>query len=208
MNSGSRGAFKVGALVLANGVRLDTGTGAPVDGTTGTSAGKANRGSFYFDYGSGLIYQNIGTQASPVWVSPGVQSLEVSISNAEMLAIRATPKTLVVAPGAGKFLELVAALLLFDRTAVYTETADNLQIKYGTGAGDAASETIETTGFVDAATDAIIPVQPVASVVVLKAAGENKALVLHNTGDGEFGGGNAANVVRAKIAYRVWATGF
>lgn len=136
------------------------------------------------------------------------KTARVVLTNAQVLALRATPITLAPAPGAGKFLELVSAVLLFDRTAVYTETADNLAIKYTDGSGQAASEAIESTGFLDAATDAIMPVKPVSSAVILKAACENAPLVLHNTGDGEFGGGNAANIVTALVVYREITTGF
>lgn len=132
----------------------------------------------------------------------------VSISNAEMLALRATPKTLVAAPGAGKFIEFISAQLLFDYTGAYTETADNMAIKYTDGSGATVSEAIEATGFVDATADSVIKVEKAASTVLAKTACENKALVLHNTGDGEYGGGNAANAVRAKVVYRVHTTSF
>jgi hypothetical protein len=132
----------------------------------------------------------------------------VTLTNAEMLALRATPKTLVAAPGAGYFLEFISAVVLFDYTAAYTESADNMQVKIGDASGAAVSETIEATGLVDATADIMLPVKSAASALVTKANGENKALVLHNTGDGEYGGGNAANVVRVKVAYRRHKTSF
>jgi len=125
-----------------------------------------------------------------------------------MLALRATPITMVAAPGAGKVLEFVSAVLFFDRAGAYTESADNLAFKYENGSGQAASETIETTGFVDAASDAVMPVKPVTSAVILTASCVNKALVLHNTGDGELGGGNASNEVVVKVVYREHTTEF
>lgn len=137
-----------------------------------------------------------------------VQYAEVSLTNANMLALRATPITLVAAPGAGKMIEFLSAELFFDYTGAYTETADNMAIKYNNGSGTAVSETIEATGFVDATADVAIRVAPATSALITKANSENLALVLHNTGDGEYGGGNASNAVRAKVAYRVHATGF
>ncbi len=136
------------------------------------------------------------------------QFAEVSITNAEMLAIRATPKTLVAAPGAGKVLEFVSAQLFFDYTAAYTESTDNLAVKFENGSGAAVSQTIEATGFVDATADTITNALAKIDAIVAKTGSENKALVLHNTGDGEYGGGNAANAIRVKVAYRVWTTGF
>jgi hypothetical protein len=136
------------------------------------------------------------------------QWAEVSITNAEMLALRATPKTLVAAPGAGKVLEFVSAQLYFDYTGAYTETADNMAVKFTDGSGAAVSQAIEATGFVDATADTITNALPKIDTIVAKSGSENKALVLHNTGDGEYGGGNAANAIRVKVAYRVWSTGF
>lgn len=152
--------------------------------------------------GAGTVFS-----ASPT--GDGVnQFAEVSITNAEFLAIRATPKQLVAAPGAGKVLEFVALQLFFDRTAAYTETADNLAVRYLDGTGVIVSQAIETTGFVDAAGDAITNGLPKIDALATATQGVNRALVLHNTGDGEFGGGNAANVIRAKVVYRVWTTAF
>lgn len=149
------------------------------------------------------------TITSPTLSGDGInQVASVSLTNAEMLALRATPKTLVAAPGAGYMLEFVSAQLFFDYTAAYTETADNLAVRLGDGSGTIVSQAIEATGFVDATADTMTNALPKIDAIVSKTNGENKALVLHNTGDGEWGGGNAANAVRVKVVYRVWPTGF
>lgn len=188
-------------------------SGVPVNGTSGTFATFAGPGAQLFDITNGAHYINVGTRLSPTWLkstgSSAIQQAEVAITNAQMLAIRATPVALVAAPGAGKVNEFLSAVLFFDRTAVYTETADNLAVKYVDGSGTAISVAIETTGFLDAAADAVYFAMPLAGTVLgVKTLFENQALVLHNTGDGELGGGNAANVVRVKTNYRTWATGF
>jgi hypothetical protein len=156
------------------------------------------------------LYDDSSTGLQLVDVNGGsaVSKVRVAITNAEMLALRATPKTLVAAPGAGKYLEFVGATIFFDRAGAYTESADNMAVKLGTGAGTAVSETIEATGLVDAAGDVVMPVKPATSAVIAKAAAENLALVLHNTGDGEYGGGNASNEIIVEVVYRVHATGF
>lgn len=132
----------------------------------------------------------------------------VSLTNAQVLNLRATPIELVAAPGAGKAIEFVSAVLIFDYTAAYTETTDNLGIKYTNGSGVQVSETIETTGFLDATADTMTTAVARPDVIVAKTGCENKALVLHNLGDGEFGGGDAANALRVKVAYRVHTTGW
>lgn len=133
----------------------------------------------------------------------------VTLTNAQVKALRATPITLVPAPGAGKVLRLVEATLVFHRVAAYTESADNLGIKYVDGSGTQASADIETTGFLDAAGDAVTFAVPHVAEPILTAAGElsNAPLVLHNTGDGEYGAGNASNTLKVIVTYRVYATG-
>lgn len=137
-----------------------------------------------------------------------IQYATADITNTAMLALRATPQTLVAAPGAGKYIEFVSATLFFDYSAAYTETDDNLVIRYNDGSGATVSETIETTGFLDATADTVMPARAGTSVAAAKTACENKALVIHNSGNGEFGGGNPGNVVRVRVAYRVLPTGF
>jgi hypothetical protein len=136
------------------------------------------------------------------------QWAEVTITNTEALALRAAPKTLVAAPGAGKVLEFVSLQLFLDYTAAYTESTANLAVKFENGSGAAVSQAIEATGFADATADTITNGLAKIDAIVAKTGSENKALVLHNTGAGEWGGGDAANVIRAKVAYRVWSTGF
>lgn len=135
-----------------------------------------------------------------------LQYADVSLTNAEVLALRAAPKTLVAAPGAGKVLELVSAILTFDYTAAYTAGAgDDLAIRYQSGAGAIASDGIEATAFLTAAADAITSARPKIDLLASGAIA-NQPLVLHNIGGAEFGGGNAANVVRVRVAYRVHDT--
>lgn len=170
------------------------------DGSGGTT--------FFINEGSTSSCDFNALQTANSGIAGSIQYAEVSLTNAEMLALRATPKTLVAAPGSGKVLEFVSAVLLFDYTGAYTETADNMAVKYTDGSGAIVSETIEATGFVDATADTMTTAIAKADVIVAKSGSENKALVLHNTGDGEYGGGNAANAIRVKVAYRLHNTGF
>lgn len=131
-----------------------------------------------------------------------------SMTNTEFKALRATPKTLVAAPAAGKVLQFLGGMLFFDYTAAYTESTDNMAVKYTDGSGAAVSQTIESGGFVDATADTATCIQPKIDAIAAKTGCDAQALVLHNTGDGEFGGGNAANVIRFQVAYRVVAAGW
>jgi len=133
---------------------------------------------------------------------------EVTIAAAALATLRAAPVELVPAPGAGLKLEFVGAEMYLDYTApAFTESADNLAVKYVDGSGLAASQTVEMTGFIDQSGDMATNVVPKIDLIGTKAQVENTALVLHNTGDGEWGG-SGGSAMRLKVAYRVWPTGF
>lgn len=157
-----------------------------------------------------LIVDADGIIPSAALEGTSIKYAAVALTNANIKALRATPITLVAAPGVGKVLEFVSVVLFLDYgTNVLTESDDNLAVKYVDGSGAAASETIEMTGFIDAAADTMTVGIAKNDVIVAKTGCTNCALVLHNTGSGEFGG-NAGNdtLLRAKVAYRVHTTGW
>ena len=85
----------------------------------------------------------------------------------------------------------------------FTESADNLAVKYGDGSGIAASQAIEMTGFIDQTANTGTNALPKIDAIGTKAQRDNLPLVLHNTGDGEFGGGGGSALC-VHISYRVW----
>ena len=147
---------------------------------------------------------------SPKLDATTIQYAEVTVSSAQLLAIRATPIVMVAAPGAGKFVEFLSAVLLLDFNAaayVITAGADDLAFKYINGAGVTASTAIDTAGFLDQVADRAVHSRPNAAPPPWTAAQiVNQALVLHNVGANEFTVGDSP--VRVKIAYRVHATGW
>lgn len=134
---------------------------------------------------------------------PGaVQYATVTVSSAELLALRATPKTLVAAQGAGKAIQLLSAQLFLDyNSAGYTESSDNMAIRYTDGSGVIVSQAIEATGFIDQTADTLTVALPKIDAIAAATGALNKALVLHNTGDGEYESGDSPLIV--KIAYIV-----
>jgi hypothetical protein len=135
-----------------------------------------------------------------------VQYRTTVLTDAQIKALRATPIELVPAQGTGKFIEFVSALLHFDVTTTgYTETADNLAIRQTNGAGALVSQAIETTGFLDQSSDKVTNALPKIDQIGVVS---NASLVLHNTGDGEVTGGNAANTLSVKVGYRVHTVSF
>jgi len=140
--------------------------------------------------------------------STGIYHSTVELANADIKALRASPKALVAATGANTFIEFVSAVLILDYgSEVLTETVDNLVIQYSTSGQDVTGA-IETTGFIDQAADqmAFIPAAGIATMTAANAV--NKGLELFNTGDGEIAG-NASNdsTMTVKVAYRVHADG-
>lgn len=138
-------------------------------------------------------------------LDPMLAVATVTLTNAEIKALRATPKTLVAAPGSGKLLEFVSAQLkLVAGANALTESTANLAVKYNDGSGAQVSDTIEATGFIDQTANTMTNARAKLDAIVAYASAANKALVLHNLGAGEFGGNAAADATMTVIVtYRV-----
>ena len=135
-----------------------------------------------------------------------IQYKEVSVTSAEVKGLAAAQHELVAAPGAGKCLEFVSALFKLDYggTNAFTETDDDLVIKYTDASGAAASAVVENTGFIDQTADTYYLAQPAAAAAIAATGIENQALVLDNDGNGEIAGNAAGdNLLIVGIAYRV-----
>ena len=129
----------------------------------------------------------------------------VTIATGDVLQLATTPYQLIAAPGAGKFLEFVSAQLILDYNSVpYTESGDNMAIRYTNGSGVIVSQAIESTGFIDQAADTITNALPKIDAIVAASGAVNQALVLDNTG-ADFAAGNSPLIV--KIAYRIHTSG-
>lgn len=82
-----------------------------------------------------------------------LQSVDVTITSAELLALNATPKPVVAAPGANKAIVLEGAVVHKPAGTAYAGIAvdEDLSFKYTDGSG-AEVAVVETTGFLDQAT--------------------------------------------------------
>lgn len=126
-----------------------------------------------------------------------IQTKRVFIPTASVLLLRATPYTLVDAPGPDRVIEFIDGLLFMDYAGTaYVETDDNLVLEYADGSD--CSETVEMTGFIDGTADKLIKVISVKDKILVS----NSALKLKNSGNGEFTTGNSP--VIAFISYRIW----
>lgn len=137
----------------------------------------------------------------------GLDFVDVVVSSAQILALNATPVTLVATPGAGKALLFEGATLFLDyNSAAYAGIAagEDLSIKYTDGSGTAVGG-CEATGFMDATADATRYVQAyrAASGVSDITPTANAPLVL-NMLTGEIITGNSP--LKCRVFYRVLNT--
>lgn len=134
-----------------------------------------------------------------------IQYAEVTISTSELLALATTPKELVAAPGADLVVQFLGAELILDYNSVqYTESADNMVVKFENASGVAVSEIIEMTGFIDQAADTLTNAIPVKDNIVAASGCVNKALVMDNN-NANFAAGDSP--VRVKVTYKVITAG-
>lgn len=132
---------------------------------------------------------------------------KVNLTNAQIKALRATPATLVPAPKNGRLqFEFARLKLNYAGTNAFTETADNLAVRYTDGSGAIVSQAIETTGFIDQTANTETNALPKIDAIVTTANSVGKPLVLHNTGDGEIAGNAGAdNTMKIWVGYRILA---
>jgi hypothetical protein len=165
-------------------------------------------GAFAADAATRLLFGD-GIWTSAKLDANLIQYAEVTVSTAELKALRATPKTLV-AGQAGKVIQYVGAVYFYDyltNAYVIAAPGDDLQVKYTNGAGAAVAAVVPSTGFIDQASDQVYVGPAPTAQVLAKAAIEGQALVLHNEGGGEYTSATGG-VLRVQIAYRVHTTGF
>lgn len=124
----------------------------------------------------------------------------VTLTAAQVKLLNTTPITLVAAPGAGKALMLLDAVLFLDyATAAYDGIAagEDLNIRYTDGSG-ALLATIETDPFLTATADAVRYVQPTTTAAVTPVA--NAPLVLFMA-TGNIATGDSP--LKVRVRYRV-----
>jgi hypothetical protein len=132
------GTVQAEVLALENDVLILAGAGAPVDGTEGTGAGEAGKGSLYIDRTNAVLYRNSNTKASPTWaeaeVFSGVTAEAAEINQAlDGIGENVTAANLDELTGAGDTSLHTHALA--DGASDVTSTADELNTLAGALAG-------------------------------------------------------------------------
>lgn len=136
----------------------------------------------------------------------GIISRVTTLTNAQILAMGTTPVTVVPAPGAGYYVDVIAVSLAFNYTAAYTSGGD-MRLYWGSNLlGNAASATITASGLLTSVSaDAINRVGGVPDNTDPPTT--NLAVVLTTISRADFASGNASNSLRVVVNYRIVATG-
>lgn len=174
--------------------------------TTPTASDVSEGDKRYLATADGKLHFWNGVEWSVV-VDPAAstQVATVNLTSAQVKALRATPFTIVAAPGAGKInvVDSITLQLNYGGANAFTESADNLVLQYG-DSGQDITAAIETTGFIDQTADTVA-VYPSAAIAAMAVAtvGVNETIDLFNSGDGEIAG-NAANdnTLNVTVVYR------
>lgn len=130
-----------------------------------------------------------------------IQVADVLIPTGEVLALNATPKTIVAAPGAGNYLEFLGAYVFLDyNSAAYADDAgDDLVFKYTNGSGAAISNALDGSAF-DGTADVLLFARPLNTAADTVEIVANAAIVLHLL-NGEWVTGNSP--LKIRCYYRV-----
>lgn len=104
--------------------------------------------------------------------------VRVTITNAQALALFATPVVLVPASGPGRVLNFIQAVIYYDAggTVFTTAAGRDLTVKYTNAAGAIVSTSLTTVGFADQATDQIRTLKQIVTDITPVP---NAPLVLH-----------------------------
>lgn len=199
-------------LIISSGGKITVEGGGVIDCSAATgSLLLANGEITAADLASNAVPTskiNNGAVTSPKLAQAVLQVDTISLTNVNIKALNASPKELVAAPGAGKVIEFVSAMMVLDYGSdVLTESADNMAIEYDDGSGLAVTGVIESTGFIDAAADTIKTI--IATEIANDDAADmvNKNLVLVNNGDEFAGNATADTTIKVVVSYRVHTTG-
>lgn len=136
-----------------------------------------------------------------------LQWADVSLTATEIKALATTPIELVAAPAAGSAILFMGASLklVYGGNNAFTESGDNLGIKYTDASGVQVCTTIECTGFIDQTADTYTNAVPSADNIVAASAAEAAALVLDNLGNNFAGNAADDNTLEIRTYYLVQA---
>jgi len=205
----SRFLTKVSRALVGFGLIVRTSTTSVLSSDPTITAGSAApsesepNGSLYLRT-NGRSYTRVGS----AWRDDKIQRTLVTITAAQLRALRATPVTLLAAPGSGKFIEHVSSHWWMDYGTVAhsapSNAGDDIGLRYTDGSG-AVVATLEANGFIDGSSDQHRMVTGGAATPTSAqslAPVSNAALVAHNVGAAEFSG-TGDGVLKVELFFRI-----
>lgn len=197
-----------------NNVYRFVGSGAPVNGASGTGVGIGGLGTTYLDTVTGNSYKNIGTITSPVWsLVSGVGLLQYAsgtISSANITGTsagqfgHAQGVSLVPAPGAGLALQLESVGLYSVFGVAAYGAGGNITVNWGAGGAALTGLVSAANTLGNAASKAWMFTQlSTAALAIVSNAALNLVSSAAFTQPG-----TAAGVINWECWYRVMSVGF
>lgn len=132
--------------------------------------------------------------------------LRTTVTSAQLLALNATPQTIVASPGDGFYLDLVSATIYKAAGTAYAGLAAGEDLFFGLGSSSIECARVETTGFLDQATAQTRHINAragTAAVADFAPTGTGMALVLGLL-SGEITTGDSD--LKVEVRYRVHQT--
>ena len=123
---------------------------------------------------------------------------EVSLTSAQILAMNATPIELIAAPGPGKIIEFVSAVLFLDHGGTDYANGGNIVVRSSSAAQVTVSGTLTSAASINLAHDNYAMIEALNAAIML-AAEVDEALELYSDTDHITGNGTA----RIKVTYRI-----
>ncbi len=128
--------------------------------------------------------------------TPAIVFKDTQLTNDQVLDFRATPITLVAAPGAN-LANIVHQIMIVsdDAAGTWTESSDNLNVEYA----DGTNISIVILGSLLVGGGVQLYFDPMRSSSYAPDA--NAVIHIQNKGSGEWGGGNSANTMSVRLWY-------
>ncbi len=160
---------------------------------------------YYWDSANGNLYWQLDTGYWAQFAASAnlvEHTASVTLTNAQIKALLATPITLVAAQGEDTIVVVTAAtFILYAGTEVLTEAGDNIAIGYADGTTELLS--LETTSFIDNSVNALAEVKA-NDQALLVSEGNNIAVVIYNNGAAEFAGNDTADAtMKVIVKYKI-----
>jgi len=134
-----------------------------------------------------------------------IQSVEVSLTSAQVLLLYSAPQQVVPAPGVGKVIEFISAVLILDYGTATYDTNGVCNFRYTNGSGTVVSDSVAANAFLHQADDAIVCVQAGIAGDADEIELTANAALMFSVDTGEVATGDSP--VRMKVTYRVHETG-